>query len=95
VFGYDSTITFGGEYDLSNPGNVAGENIDESGFMYSGDVNQDRIIDGSDATLIDNDVQLYRSGYINSDLSGNDYTDIQDLLILESNVTKFVTEIMP
>ena len=92
---FDSTITFGGEFDLTNPENVAGENVDANGFMYSGDVNQDRTIDGSDATLIDNDVQLYKSGYINSDLSGNDYTDVQDLLILESNVTKFVTEIMP
>lgn len=92
---YDSTITFGGEFDLTKFENVAGENIDESGFMFSGDVNQDRTIDGSDATLIDNDVQLYKSGYINSDLSGNNYTDIQDMIIIESNVTKFVTEIQP
>ena len=92
---YDSTITFGGEYDLSNPQNVAGNNIDEDGFMYSGDVNQDRIIDGSDATLIDNDAELFKSGYINTDLSGNNYADVQDLVIIESNLTKFVTEIQP
>lgn len=92
---WTDSVKAGQVIDLTNPANVHAGNIDEAGYMFSGDVNQDRMIDGTDGVLIDNDVQLYKSGYINSDLSGNDYTDIQDLFILESNVTKFVTEIQP
>jgi hypothetical protein len=65
------------------------------GYMFSGDVNQDRMIDGTDGVLIDNDVQLYRSGYLQTDLSGNNDVDISDMVILERNIQRFVSEVMP
>jgi hypothetical protein len=81
--------------DLTNPANVHGGNIDEAGYMFSGDVNKDRMIDGTDGILIDNDVQLYKSGYLQTDLSGNNDVDITDMVILERNIQKFVSEIQP
>lgn len=38
--------------------------------IYSGDVNQDWVIDGSDASLIDNDAFEFISGYVDTDLTG-------------------------
>jgi hypothetical protein len=53
------------------------------------------MIDGTDGVLIDNDVRLYRSGYVQTDLSGNNDVDISDMVILERNIMKFVSEIQP
>ena len=92
---WTDSVKAGQVIDLTNPANVHAGNIDEAGYMFSGDVNQDRMIDGTDGVLIDNDVQLYKSGYINSDLSGNNDVDISDMVILERNIQKFVSEIQP
>jgi len=92
---WTDSVKAGQVIDLTNPLNVHAGNIDEAGFMFSGDVNQDRMIDGTDGVLIDNDVQLYRSGYLQTDLSGNNDVDISDMVILERNIQKFVSEIQP
>jgi len=81
--------------DLSNPLNVHANNLDENGFMFSGDVNKDRTIDGSDYYQVDNDAMLFKSGYLQTDLNGNNDVDVSDMIIIENNIPKFVSEIMP
>ena len=84
--------------DMTIPDNVYGSNgLLSSGklFMFAGDVNRDKIVDGSDALLIDNAVQYYKSGYVNEDVDGNLFVDINDLLISENSLRNFVTEIQP
>jgi hypothetical protein len=92
---WTDSVKAGQVIDLTNPANVHAGNIDEAGYMFSGDVNKDRMIDGTDGVLIDNDVQLYKSGYLQTDLSGNNDVDITDMVILEKNIMKFVSEIQP
>ncbi len=92
---WTDSVKAGQVIDLTNPVNVHAGNIDEAGYMFSGDVNKDRMIDGTDGVLIDNDAQLYKSGYLQTDLSGNNDVDISDMVILERNIQRFVSEIQP
>jgi hypothetical protein len=51
----------------------------------SGDVNQDRIIDASDISLVENAVLNGAIGYIPEDLTGDYFVDAEDLSIAENN----------
>jgi len=63
--------------------------------IYSGDVNQDGVVDASDLALIDNDAFNSVSGYVNTDLSGDDFVDGSDLLIADNNAGSNVIAITP
>ncbi|MBS1518078.1 MAG: glycoside hydrolase family 9 protein [Bacteroidetes bacterium] len=63
--------------------------------IYSGDVNQDGVIDVSDGSIIDNDIFNFSTGYISSDVNGDRLADIADGLISENNAVNFVTVIKP
>ncbi|MEO8664172.1 MAG: PQQ-dependent sugar dehydrogenase [Ignavibacteria bacterium] len=63
--------------------------------LYSGDVNQDGHIDLTDILQIKNDAQLFTTGYSSSDLEGNDFVDLADILIAYNNTKRFVQEITP
>lgn len=43
--------------------------------VYSGDVNQDGTVDGTDTQLIDNDSYNFNSGYLATDVNGDNFTD--------------------
>lgn len=62
---------------------------------YSGDVNQDGIIDLSDLILIDNDVYFSVTGYVNTDLDGNNIVDLSDMAIADNNALFIVSKITP
>ena len=51
--------------------------------MYSGDVDQDDIIDAFDLSLVENNIG--NSGYINPDVTGDDYVDGSDVATVENN----------
>jgi hypothetical protein len=53
--------------------------------VYSGDVNQDGVVDASDISDDENDVVNAASGYVNTDVTGDDYVDASDLSIIENN----------
>ncbi len=53
--------------------------------IYSGDVNQDGIIDASDLSLVDNDVFNSVSGYVLTDVNGDNFVDASDLSIVDNN----------
>ncbi|MBK9404711.1 MAG: FG-GAP repeat protein [Ignavibacteria bacterium] len=54
--------------------------------IYSGDLNQDEIIDASDLSEVDNASYEGLSGrYLNSDVNGNGYVDATDVSIVDNN----------
>nr|HMS65517.1 hypothetical protein [Ignavibacteria bacterium] len=54
--------------------------------FYSGDVNQDMIIDATDMSMTENDAANSLSGYVSTDVTGDDFVDAGDLSIVENNV---------
>lgn len=62
---------------------------------YSGDVNQDGTIDGSDLSLIDNDANFFISGYVSTDVNGDTVVDGTDGAITENNAANFVSVARP
>ena len=63
--------------------------------IYSGDVNQDGSIDGSDFLIIDNDIQNFGGGYIVTDLNGDGSVDGLDFLIVDVNIQNFIGVVTP
>lgn len=63
--------------------------------VYSGDVNQDGIVDASDALMVDNDANIFATGYIVTDVNGDYSVDATDALIVDNNSNNFVSKITP
>jgi len=63
--------------------------------MYSGDVNQDGIVDGTDLSLIDNDAANFVQGYVPTDLNCDGIVDGSDASIADNNAFNFVQKITP
>jgi len=63
--------------------------------IYSGDVNQDGVVDGTDAALVDNDAFNFVTGYVNSDVNGDEVVDGSDAAIVDNNAYNFVGKITP
>ena len=63
--------------------------------FYSGDVNQDGVIDGTDTQLIDNDAFNFSTGYIVTDLNGDEIIDGSDALFAANNAANFVSAVTP
>jgi len=62
---------------------------------YSGDVNQDGIIDLADGSLIDNDAFNFESGYLPTDVNGDGIIDVADAVYADNNGFNFVGKITP
>ena len=81
-------------YDFTTAANKAyGDNLVLKGSKYcifSGDVTQDGVIDGSDLGMIDNDAFNFVSGYVIADLNGDNFVDATDLAINDNNAFQFV-----
>jgi hypothetical protein len=63
--------------------------------IYTGDVNQDGSIDGSDLSIIDNAAFNFVTGYVVQDCNGDDVVDGSDAVIASNNAENFVTKITP
>lgn len=64
--------------------------------FYSGDVNQNGIIDLADVLIVHNAAQqLFQSTYAVTDTDGDGYTDLSDVLITYNNSTNFIVKIRP
>ncbi|MBK9334697.1 MAG: hypothetical protein IPM96_20420 [Ignavibacteria bacterium] len=76
-----------------------GDNIVQKGSkwcIYGGDVNQDGVIDLiGDGDLVENAVNNIETGYVSTDLNGDQVVDIADLTIVESNSTNFIIIVKP
>ena len=58
--------------------------------IYSGDVEQDGIIDLNDVNLIYNDAGIFNAGYISTDLNGDYTVDLEDVIIAGNNSNNFI-----
>ncbi|MBK9227584.1 MAG: hypothetical protein IPL67_11175 [Ignavibacteria bacterium] len=63
--------------------------------FYTGDVNNDGIVDAADVSQIDNDASIFASGYVITDLNCDGSVDATDLLYADNNASNFVTMISP
>ena len=86
-------------YDLTTSASQAfGNNLKHKGMkycLYSGDVNQDAIIDASDVSEVENSVRAGASGYISTDLNGDNIVDATDLSIVDNNKDLGIIVITP
>jgi PKD repeat protein len=67
----------------------------EKYIIYSGDINQDGLVDLSDMLVLDNDATAFSSGYISSDLNGDGISDSGDMILLDNNGAAFVAKVAP
>lgn len=63
--------------------------------IYSGDVNQDGVVDLADGSQIDNDALNFASGYLSTDVNGDNVTDLADAVFADNNGFNFVGKITP
>lgn len=62
---------------------------------FSGDVNQDDVVDGADGGIADNDAFSFATGYIPSDVNGDNSTDATDLSIIDNNSYNYIGAMKP
>ena len=89
VINYD--FTFAAEQAYGNNQTLKGTKY----CLYSGDVNQNGLIDLTDVILISNAASVFTTGYVNTDVNGNKIVDLTDMLIALNNANKFVTKQTP
>lgn len=86
-------------YDFTNDSSKAyGSNQIKKGSIYciyNGDSDHDGIIDATDVSLIDNDATNGTSGYVSTDLTGDNYVDADDQSVVDNNSLISVTVITP
>jgi PKD repeat protein len=63
--------------------------------IFSGDVNTDGVVDGSDMSMIDNAATDFLSGYLPEDINGDGIVDGSDMMITVNNSTLFIHTIKP
>jgi uncharacterized protein (TIGR02145 family) len=63
--------------------------------IYSGDVNQDGLVDLSDLIAIDNDNMNYVSGNVVTDVNGDGLVDLSDLVLVDNNNMNYISEVAP
>jgi parallel beta-helix repeat protein len=97
-----SGITFSdnsSSYDFTTALSKAyGNNMVNKGNKYclfSGDTNQDGVIDGSDLSIVANDAENSASGYLNSDVNGDLIVDAGDVSLVDNNANNSVVKITP
>jgi hypothetical protein len=87
-------------YDFTNSASQAfGNNLIqlEPGIygVYTGDVNQDGLVDGSDMSDTETDNNSFTIGYVVTDVNGDGLVDGSDMSLVETSNNNFVSEIMP
>jgi hypothetical protein len=87
------------DYDFTQDSVKAfGNNMVKKGAkwcIYSGDINQDGLIDLNDILQVDNSTFSFASGYLSADLNGDKIVDLTDLIICANNAYSFVGKIIP
>jgi hypothetical protein len=63
--------------------------------LYSGDINNDGIIDFTDILLVDNDQYNFTAGYVITDVTGDNFVDYSDMSIVENNSNSFIVRQYP
>ncbi|HRI84590.1 MAG TPA: DNRLRE domain-containing protein [Ignavibacteria bacterium] len=93
------TQNYGDYYNFTDAANKAyGDNqVLKLGSycIYSGDVDQDGLVDITDGGLVDNDASVFATGYIPTDVNGDDLADLADASIVDNNANNFVSKMTP
>jgi len=63
--------------------------------IYSGDVNQDDVVDTNDLGDVDNDSNNFVMGYVSTDVNGDGVVDTNDMGIADNNGNNFIMAIVP
>jgi hypothetical protein len=63
--------------------------------IYSGDVNQDGVINTLDIDMIDNEALNFGKGYLPTDLNGDGLIDALDLILADNNAALLITTQRP
>lgn len=63
--------------------------------LYSGDVDQNGIVDLSDLIYVYNDAAAGVTGYVSTDVNGDNITDLSDINITFNNVNNFAIKVIP
>jgi hypothetical protein len=63
--------------------------------FYSGDINQDGVIDGLDYNDWETDSNNFAGGYFSTDLNGDGIVDGLDFIYWEQNSNNFVGAVIP
>ncbi|HMS65944.1 MAG TPA: hypothetical protein PKD83_11910 [Ignavibacteria bacterium] len=63
--------------------------------LYSGDTDQDGIIDLSDISNVENSISNSVEGYVSSDLNGDGTVDSSDMMLAENNSSNSIMSILP
>jgi hypothetical protein len=98
----NTPITIGAStsYNFTTSANKAyGDNMIEMEpgvwAFYSGDINQDGFIEGSDFPLLNNDNDAFAEGYLSTDINGDGFVEGSDYPILNNNSDNFIESIHP
>ncbi|MBV6480063.1 MAG: hypothetical protein HGGPFJEG_02897 [Ignavibacteria bacterium] len=87
------------DYDFTTSSSQAfGNNLVLKGSrhcVFSGDCDQDKVIDGADLSFMDNSVLSSLTGYVTSDINGDLVTDGSDFLIVDNNAFKMIVSRNP
>lgn len=83
-------FNFTGQSNMVFGQNVRSIDIGKYG-MYSGDVNQDGIVNNDDVVLLDNANNQMLSGYLNEDLNGDGIVSNDDVVIIDNNNSNFIS----
>ncbi|MBK9334701.1 MAG: right-handed parallel beta-helix repeat-containing protein [Ignavibacteria bacterium] len=82
----------------SDDSQAYGDNMVQKGSkwcIYGGDVNQDGVIELNDEVLVDNDVYNFETGYVSTDLNGDQVVDSQDQDIVGRNSINTIIIVKP
>jgi sugar lactone lactonase YvrE len=82
-------------YDFTTSASMAyGDNMVNVGAgkfaLWSGDVNQDGVIESGDYVNMENDIFSILFGYLNTDLTGDGVVESDDYILMENNILKVI-----
>jgi M6 family metalloprotease-like protein len=63
--------------------------------FFTGDVNQDGVVDLSDMVMVDNDAVVFLEGYELTDINGDSIINSDDISFIENNASIFVKKVTP
>lgn len=63
--------------------------------IFSGDVNQDGFVNGTDLNSTFNNSSMFASGYLSTDINGDNVTNFADIVIVNNNSIMFVGKETP
>lgn len=85
-------------YSFVDTAKAFGDNQVKKGVywcIYSGDVNQDGVVDLTDVSTVDTDNLNFVSGYVVTDVNGDQLVDLSDLSLVDTNNLNFVAKVVP